>query len=88
MIISLGGRSLKVEVGRVVKHDPEVRGLVAAMARSEVKNYLADLAEQAGVPFSSAEGFITHVTVASKMAAAGTGRPGRDSSGKFTRKGM
>lgn len=35
------------------------RALIAKMARSEVKNYLAELAEQAGVPFTSPVGFIT-----------------------------
>jgi hypothetical protein len=37
---------------------PEVQRAVARMARSEVKNYMAELAEQAEVPFPSPAGFL------------------------------
>lgn len=39
-------------------HHPEARAITAKMARSEVKNYLADLAEQAEVPFGDPAGFL------------------------------
>jgi len=37
---------------------PPGRELVAKMARAEVKNYLAELAEQADMPFDNAEAFL------------------------------
>lgn len=88
MILSLGGRSLKVEVGRVIKHDPQVRALLATMARSEVKNYLADLAEQTGRPFGSAEAFLTSVHVDAALASTVPDGPKRDAKGHFVKKGM
>lgn len=38
-------------VSNVLRKDPDARALVAKMARSEVKNYLAELAEQNEMPF-------------------------------------
>jgi hypothetical protein len=46
-----------------LRADPEVRALIAKMARAEVKNYLAELAEAANLPFSSAAGFLTGLKV-------------------------
>lgn len=37
---------------------PAPRGIVAKMARSEIKSYLAELAEQAEVPFSDPAAFV------------------------------
>ena len=47
-----------------LRADPEVRAVVAKMARSEVKGYLADLAEQAEMPFVNAAGFLRGVRAA------------------------
>lgn len=38
-------------IRRFVAVDPAIRQVIARMARSEVKNYLAQLAEEAEVPF-------------------------------------
>ena len=40
---------------------PEVSALIAKMARSEVKNYLAELAEKAEMPFHGADGFLRDI---------------------------
>jgi hypothetical protein len=40
---------------------PDVKGTVARMARSEVKNYLAELAEEAEIPFANPAGFLRAV---------------------------
>ena len=39
----------------------DVRKIIARMARSEVKNYLADLAERAEVPFDGPENCLRNV---------------------------
>lgn len=39
-------------------HHPAYREIINRMARSEVKNYLAELAEQAGLPFPGAAEFL------------------------------
>jgi hypothetical protein len=56
---------------------PAARQVVARVARSEVKNYLAELAEKAEIPFVSAQGFVTALQGASKGVASGelTARP-------------
>jgi hypothetical protein len=41
---------------------PEVQRAIARMARSEVKNYLAELAEQAEVPFAGPAAFVRGIT--------------------------
>lgn len=41
-----------------MRDDPNIRQIAASMARSEVKNYLAQLAEDAELPFRSPVGFI------------------------------
>lgn len=45
---------------RFLATDRRAREVVARMARSEVKNYLAEVAEEAGVPFGSPAQFIRH----------------------------
>jgi hypothetical protein len=40
---------------------PDGQSMIARMARSEVKNYLAELAEEAEMPFVSAAGFLRGV---------------------------
>lgn len=42
----------------------EVRELLARMIRSEVKNHLAELAEEAEMPFPSAAGFLRGIVAA------------------------
>ena len=42
---------------------PEVSESVARMARSEVKNYLAELAEKAEMPFRGAAEFLNDVNI-------------------------
>jgi hypothetical protein len=57
-----------------LRSDPEARGLAAKMARSEVKNYLAELAEQADIPFASAVEFLAVVKeLLAGAATTGTG---------------
>lgn len=41
-----------------LRNDPEVKKIAAQMARSEVKNYLAEIAERAELPFSGPVQFI------------------------------
>lgn len=50
---------------------PVARAVVAKIARSEVKNYLAELAEQADIPFISPLGFVTALQGASRGVASG-----------------
>lgn len=50
---------------------PAASAIVARVARSEVKNYLAGLAEQAEIPFISPLGFVTALQGASKGVASG-----------------
>ena len=40
---------------------PEARAITAKMARSEVKNYLADLCEQAEIPFGDPAQFLRNI---------------------------
>jgi len=54
-----------------VKTDPHVRELIAKMARSEVKSYLQDLAEEAEMPFPSAAGFLSGIAKELKSRQAG-----------------
>lgn len=42
-------------------HDPEYRKIIAKIARAEVKNYLAELAESAEMPFPSPEGYLRNL---------------------------
>lgn len=53
-----GTSTLRETVLRHLRDDPQVRSIAARMARSEVKNYLALLAEAAEVPFHSSVEFI------------------------------
>lgn len=53
-----GVSSVHDAVTSTVKTDPAFRQLVARMARAEVKSYLAEIAEQAGVPFESPSAFL------------------------------
>jgi hypothetical protein len=53
-----GTSTLRESVLEHMKADPEVRMIAAKMTRSEVKNYLAALAEQAEYPFDSPAGFL------------------------------
>lgn len=48
---------------KVVQHlaTQEVRELIARMARSEVKNYMAECAELAGLPFSTPAAFLAYI---------------------------
>jgi hypothetical protein len=48
---------LKIEIYDELR-SPEARSSIARVARGEVKNYLADLAEGADMPFPSAAGFL------------------------------
>jgi hypothetical protein len=45
-------------VAQTITTQPEPRMIIARMARSEVKNYLAELAEEAEVPFGNPAGFL------------------------------
>jgi hypothetical protein len=58
-----GTSTLRESVLEHMKADPEVRMLAAKMTRSEVKNYLAALAEQAEYPFDSPAGFLRAIRV-------------------------
>lgn len=40
---------------------PAARAVVAKVARSEVKNFMAEVAEEAGIPFESAAAFLGRV---------------------------
>lgn len=53
-----GPGTVAAEVRDYLAGAPEVQRAVARMARSEVKNYLAELAEEADVPFGSPSGFL------------------------------
>jgi hypothetical protein len=53
-----GTSTLRETVLRHLRDDPQVRVIAARMARSEVKNYLANLAELCEMPFTSPEGLI------------------------------
>lgn len=58
---------LRLEVREYLR-DAEVKQSIARLARSEAKNYLAELAENAEMPFSSPEAFLS--LVRTKLAAA------------------
>jgi hypothetical protein len=58
-----GSSTLRETVLQHMKDDPEVRMIAAKMARSEVKNYLAALAEQAEYAFDSPAGFLRGIRV-------------------------
>lgn len=49
------------KIRELLRTDPEARQIVARMARSEVKNYLAQLAEEAEIPFASPTKFLALV---------------------------
>jgi hypothetical protein len=53
-----GPGTVAAEVRGYLAGAPEVQRAVARMARSEVKSYLAGLAEEAGIPFSSPGAFL------------------------------
>jgi hypothetical protein len=55
--------TLREAVLEHMKTDPEVGMIAAKMARSEVKNYLAALAERAEYPFDSPAGFLRAIRV-------------------------
>jgi hypothetical protein len=55
--------TLREAVLEQMKTDPEVRVIAAKMARSEVKNYLAALAEEADYAFDSPAGFLRAIRV-------------------------
>lgn len=55
-------RGALIEATRAYLRSPEVSESVARMARSEVKNYLAELAEEAEIPFGGAAEFLRVVT--------------------------
>jgi hypothetical protein len=48
---------------------PNTRAIVAKAARSEVKNYIAYLAEQAQMPYTGPEGFIEALRQAAFIVA-------------------
>lgn len=53
-----GGSSIHKAITSMVKTYPPFHSLVAKMARSEVKNYIAELAEQAERPFNDPAQFL------------------------------
>jgi hypothetical protein len=53
-----GVSTLRETVLMHLRDDPTARSITARMARSEVKNYLAELAELCEMPFTSPEGLI------------------------------
>jgi hypothetical protein len=53
-----GTSTLRETVLQYLRDDPQVRDITARMARSEVKNYLAELAEDAEIPFGNPAGFL------------------------------
>ena len=53
-----GGNSIHEVVAATMKTHPAFSALVAKMARAEVKNYLAELCEQAEVPFTNPVEFV------------------------------
>jgi hypothetical protein len=75
-----GTSTLRESVLEHMKTDPEVRMLAAKMTRSEVKNYLAALAEQAEYPFDSPAGFLRaiRVNLTNFGSTANLGRDGDD----------
>lgn len=48
---------------------PAAAAIVARVARGEVKNYLAEIAEQAGVPFGAPADFVHQVHMDAALAA-------------------
>lgn len=56
-----GTSTLRDTTRQHLRDDPAVRQIVASMARSEVKNYLAQIAEAAELPFRSSVEFIQHL---------------------------
>lgn len=56
-----GETTVEQAVKRHLATDPGVARAIARMARSEVKNYLAELAEDAEVPFGDPVSFIRTV---------------------------
>jgi hypothetical protein len=52
---------------------PPGRELVARMARSEVKSFLAEIAEEAGVPFTGPEEFLRTAYRVQGVSTTGTG---------------
>lgn len=63
-----GNTTVGDETLNFLNNDQRVQSGVSRMARSEVKNYLAELAEDAEMPFSSPEAFLR--LVRTKLAAA------------------
>jgi hypothetical protein len=49
---------IEARVAHTIRTQPEPRNIIAKMARSEVKNYLAQLAEEAEMPFGDPAGFL------------------------------
>jgi hypothetical protein len=58
-----GKSTIRETVMRHLRDDPEIRKIVARMARSEVKNYLAHIAEEAMLPFHSPEDFLGRIDI-------------------------
>jgi hypothetical protein len=58
-----------------LRTDPEVRKLVAKMARAEVKNYLAELAEQSNLPFYGPAAFLRGLRIEAATWGASTSLP-------------
>jgi hypothetical protein len=56
-----GTSTLRSTVLQHMRDDPQVRIIAAQMARSEVKNYLAQIAEAAELPFRSSVEFIQEI---------------------------
>lgn len=53
-----GTSTLRTTVLQHLRDDPQVQIIAARMARAEVKNYLAELCEQAEVPFTGPVEFV------------------------------
>jgi hypothetical protein len=58
-----GKRTIAVEVVDAIATHPAPSAVIAKMARSEVKNYLAQLAEEAEMPFGNPAGFLRTVRI-------------------------
>ena len=62
-IIYNSATALRDKALEMLSTDPTIRQLIAKMARSEVKNYLAELAEEAELPFGNPASFLRNVGV-------------------------
>lgn len=56
-----GASTIGATVREHMRDDPKISQIAASMARSEVKNYLAQIAEAAELPFRSSVEFIQEI---------------------------